>query len=415
MRQKAKLFPRETVRGHRTAISRAKGRPGAPLVWLASQGLLKGRMLDFGCGKGEAARYYHMDCYDPYHAPNFNFDAAWGTYDTITCNYVLNVVDEQTQDKILQTIRKLLAPGGIAYISVRRDIAKEGQQGAGTWQRWVELSYPSTRRVTGSYEIYQMKKRNVRRNPRTPKDWRELAPHADEALVCTLQDMCEHELVEADDPWEGLKMLAWDAGYQNAKLQPWVYRLAKELNVDVDAEWQNGRETKGNPPRRRRNPFEDEGFTRGGFWGSAGSGILYVWAADTPDPIVLLLERSADVQDPFVWGIPGGAVPRDPYTGERMDKYESALKETAEELGALPPGGDSFPYDEYVFHAPGGSGFTFTTYLVDLSQAISMDDLGTYEPMLNWENTDYEWYPVDVALNEVDLHPGVRLVLDEKF
>ena len=181
------------------------------------------------------------------------------------------------------------------------------------------------------------------------------------------------------------------------------------------SKWKWGVGKDGRSIKVRINPFEDEGFTRGGFWGSAGSGILYVWAADTPDPIVLLLERSADVQDPFVWGIPGGAVPRDPYTGERMDKYESALKETAEELGALPPGGDSFPYDEYVFHAPGGSGFTFTTYLVDLSQAISMDDLGTYEPMLNWENTDYEWYPVDVALDEVDLHPGVRLVLEEKF
>jgi hypothetical protein len=57
--------------------------------FLNSLGLLRGKMLDYGCGRGFDAEYYGMDKYDPHYAPEF----PKIKFDTITCNYVLNVVD----------------------------------------------------------------------------------------------------------------------------------------------------------------------------------------------------------------------------------------------------------------------------------------------------------------------------------
>lgn len=59
-------------------------------------------------------------------------------FDTITCQYVLNTVKPKVESKVLKEIQKLLAKGGKAFITVRRDIPVEGKQGRGCWQRWVE-------------------------------------------------------------------------------------------------------------------------------------------------------------------------------------------------------------------------------------------------------------------------------------
>lgn len=100
----------------KTAISRKT--PSLPMRWLHKNGLLDGkRMLDFGSGRGFDAFYFSMEEYDPHHYP----EKPRGTFDVITCNYVLNVVEPSEVPQILSEIRSLLKEDGVAYVSVRRD------------------------------------------------------------------------------------------------------------------------------------------------------------------------------------------------------------------------------------------------------------------------------------------------------
>lgn len=132
---------------HKTAIART--RPSVPMRWLHSAGLLVGRMLDYGCGRGFDAEAFGMDRFDPHYYPN----RIQGEYDTITCNYVLNVVDDQDAERILSRIKRLLAIDGVAYVTIRRDIKTEGYTSRGTYQVNRRINYPVLRE-TASYAIY---------------------------------------------------------------------------------------------------------------------------------------------------------------------------------------------------------------------------------------------------------------------
>ena len=132
--------------GKTTAIARKT--PPEPLRWLYSHGLIQGRALDYGSGR---SCWYGMDCYDPCWRPT----KLTGKYDTIVCNYVLNVVPPGTRSFILKYIKALLAPGGTAFISVRRDLPMSGKMGRGVFQSYVLLPFPSISR-TNAREIYVM-------------------------------------------------------------------------------------------------------------------------------------------------------------------------------------------------------------------------------------------------------------------
>jgi len=134
----------------RTAISRNK--PSAPMTFLNGQHRLAGRLLDYGCGKGFDADCFSMEKYDPH----FMTKRPEGFYDTITCVYVLNVVDKKEQEEILKSIRNLLSPNGVAYIAVRRDM-KEDYKTALSVQRIVKLPYPVVQEEAG-HCIYMMSK-----------------------------------------------------------------------------------------------------------------------------------------------------------------------------------------------------------------------------------------------------------------
>ncbi len=109
------------------------------MSWLNQAGLLVGdRKLDFGCGRGDDARYFNMECFDPHYRPQ----KPEGLFDLVTCNYVLNVVTESEQVGLLQQVQALLAPHGTAFFTVRRDIARTGQPGRGCFQRFVQLDLP---------------------------------------------------------------------------------------------------------------------------------------------------------------------------------------------------------------------------------------------------------------------------------
>jgi len=143
----------------KTAITRKK--PSVPMRWLDKQGMLKGdKMLDYGCGKGFDADHYKMDKYDPYHChenTNLRSTCVKHFYDVITCNYVLNTVDEDNTKRIITDILSLLKENGNAYITVRRDIKNEGYTSRGTLQRNVLLDSAISIRKTSTYEIYTIR------------------------------------------------------------------------------------------------------------------------------------------------------------------------------------------------------------------------------------------------------------------
>ena len=119
--------------------------------WLHENKLLVGRVLDYGCGRGIDAATYSLEAYDPYWRPSL----PGGSFDTITCIYVLNVVTSEVSSDILQKVKELLVPGGIAYFVVRRDI-KQSKKGRGCIQRNVQLSLTSIKKAT-TYEVYEYK------------------------------------------------------------------------------------------------------------------------------------------------------------------------------------------------------------------------------------------------------------------
>lgn len=98
-----------------------------PARYLLKNNLLKGKVLDFGCGFGSDVNTLKengidITGYDKFYFPDFPNEK----YDTIICLYVLNVLEIEDQTKVLMQVSSLLKPGGIAYFAVRRDVKFEG-------------------------------------------------------------------------------------------------------------------------------------------------------------------------------------------------------------------------------------------------------------------------------------------------
>ena len=136
---------------YKTAISRNKA--SAPVRALNEKGLLVGRMLDYGCGRGRDACEYGMESYDPHFQPVM----PDGQFDTIVCNFVLNVIESSAERRaVVQDIQARLAPGGRAFISVRTDKARlNGYTKIGTWQGRITLDAPVVARGSG-YVTYML-------------------------------------------------------------------------------------------------------------------------------------------------------------------------------------------------------------------------------------------------------------------
>ena len=145
---------------------------------------------------------------------------------------------------------------------------------------------------------------------------------------------------------------------------------------------------------RAASRFVDEGMV-GEHWGSTASGVLV-----TDGSRVLLLKRSPHVEDPGLWGIPGGAVPVDHGSGRPMDAKKSAFIEAKEEMGGIPSGSGA---GKHVFRGSGD--FTFTTFVWE----VDPETLDQFTPRLNWEHTD--WKVEDIGAVGSGIHPGVLWVL----
>jgi len=137
---------------YKTAISRTK--PSAPMMWLSNNNLLRGRCLDFGCGRGFDVDYFNIEGYDPHYRPEF----PKGSFDTITCIYVLNTLPlEAERQQVIKSVLSLLSPGGVAYLVIRRDVKKKGLTSKGTYQENIELDLPVIRK-TSAFIIYILTK-----------------------------------------------------------------------------------------------------------------------------------------------------------------------------------------------------------------------------------------------------------------
>jgi len=141
-----------------TAIKRTA--MSAPTRYLLEHKLLKGKILDFGCGYGFdtdqlTKQGYDSVGYDYYYRPDY----PNGKFDTIICNYVLNVLEPYAQAEVLMNVTNLLSPKGTAYFTVRRDLKEEGFRLHAihkqyTYQCNVKLPYKSLV-ANKSYELYQ--------------------------------------------------------------------------------------------------------------------------------------------------------------------------------------------------------------------------------------------------------------------
>ncbi len=128
------------------------------ILWERNQ--LTGDILDFGCGLGKDISFlqekgFNVDGYDPYYSPQY----PKKQYDTILCNYVLNVLLPEEQAHVFMAVSELLKKGGKAYFAVRRDIQKSGfiynpKRDAKVYQANVILPYPSFL-LTTHCEIYE--------------------------------------------------------------------------------------------------------------------------------------------------------------------------------------------------------------------------------------------------------------------
>lgn len=153
----------ENKYSHLTAIEREY--LSFPAKYLRRNNLLKGDILDFGCGWGNDVKMlqqkgFNIQGYDPYYFPEY----PQKKFDTIFCFYVLNVLFSESQEAVIMSISQLLKPDGKAYFAVRRDLKREGFRKhyvhqKPTYQCLVKLPFESIY-VDESCEIYEYKHYN---------------------------------------------------------------------------------------------------------------------------------------------------------------------------------------------------------------------------------------------------------------
>lgn len=161
IREMRRLWPSSA----KTAVSRSG--PTAPARRLHQAGRIEHPSLDYGCGRSIDGELYGMWKWDPYYHPNKLARTYWrNRCMTILCTYVLNTLSVAESEHVLRNIKRLLAPGGTAYITVRRDLKEDVFNKDGTIrQRRVTLDLPVFYE-NRSYCIYMLRKRS--RKPRHP-------------------------------------------------------------------------------------------------------------------------------------------------------------------------------------------------------------------------------------------------------
>lgn len=142
-----------------------------------------------------------------------------------------------------------------------------------------------------------------------------------------------------------------------------------------------------------------DGHVRWGIFGAAGVVFLH---RDPLGPTVMLQKRSAFAHEGGTWSCAGGAL----HQGELP--VEGALREAAEEVGAIP--GTPRVVGEYVFRP--AADWAYTTVVVEVDQRFGSS--------VNFETDAVEWFAVD-EVETLPLHAGfaaawphVRAVVEQQ-
>ena len=130
------LFTQEDVLGFPSKLAAKKGTCKTTLT-----------VLDYGCGRGQDAMRFGFEKYDPNWFPDSPWDPVRqeDKYDFIFCIYVLDVVkSREMRQAIVDDIRRLLKPGGEAYIVNRCDHYASMQDGTAR-RKTVDSSWDMVR------------------------------------------------------------------------------------------------------------------------------------------------------------------------------------------------------------------------------------------------------------------------------
>lgn len=152
----------------KTAGSGDDRNPNSIAIYLLANKLLKGRVLDYGCGHGTDMYYIsnfkaNISGYDP----NFYPEMPKGKFDTIICTFVLNVVRKEREEEIIQSIYEKLKDDGIAYITVLRNVKNKDYDRQllseiNIIRRRVELNLPVLVEVKNRFITYILSKKKLR-------------------------------------------------------------------------------------------------------------------------------------------------------------------------------------------------------------------------------------------------------------
>lgn len=97
--------------GYKTAIARSK--PSKPIQFYEKNQLLEGEVLDYGSGH----EVHDYAKFDPVHEPNY--ELLRKKWDTIMCNYVLNVIPlPHNRFELVLAVLQLLKGYGTAYFAI---------------------------------------------------------------------------------------------------------------------------------------------------------------------------------------------------------------------------------------------------------------------------------------------------------
>ncbi len=108
--------------------------------FLQEHRLLRGRILDYGCGFGFDADSFGWQAFDPHYRQQL----PEGLFDTIVCNHVANMLTRDSRQEMFRAIQALLAFQGKAYVSVSRKILRTGKIALRKRiQNYVVLTLPS--------------------------------------------------------------------------------------------------------------------------------------------------------------------------------------------------------------------------------------------------------------------------------
>ena len=133
--------PMDTLATSAPTAMHRKG-PSKTVRDLFEQGLLRGRVFDWGCGRGAdvdflASKGLTVVGWDPAHAPrNHPAKCDGASFDWVICSFVLNTIaDPQEREAIVKEIHEFLAPGSKAVFVVRPSKEIDRLRSA-SWRKW---------------------------------------------------------------------------------------------------------------------------------------------------------------------------------------------------------------------------------------------------------------------------------------